>query len=449
MEDEMVTPSKGFSLSVFLLLFLFFLIIQNQHALAQTGVIRGTVTEEGTGNPIPDLQVDLYDSSTLNYVGYALTDASGNYTKSGLATGLYKIGFNVVSALNYIPEYFNNSSDLNGATAVSVTSGSETSGINAQLAQGGVIKGIVTEEGTGNPIPGLPVDLYNSSTLNNVGYALTDASGNFTKSGLATGSYKISFNLGSGLNYVPEYYNNAPDSDSAAIVSVTAGSETLGIDAQLAQGGVVKGTVTEEGTGNPIPGLQVYVYESSTLNYVGYAQTDASGNYTKLGLATGSYKISFNLGSGLNYVPEYYNNAPDSGSAAIISVTAGSETLGIDAQLAQGGVVKGTVTEEGTGNPIPGLQVDVYESSTLNYVGFAITDAFGYYTKSGLATGLYKMGFNVVSGLNYIPEYYNNATNLVGATPVSVTAGSETLGINAQLALARHLIFLPLIKKDH
>jgi protocatechuate 3,4-dioxygenase beta subunit len=261
--------------------------------------------------------------------------------------------------------------------------------------------------------------------------------------------YKIGFNVVRALNYIPEYFNNSSDLNGATAVSVTSGSETSGINAQLAQGGVIKGIVTEEGTGNPIPGLPVDLYNSSTLNNVGYALTDASGNFTKSGLATGSYKISFNLGSGLNYVPEYYNNAPDSGSAAIISVTAGSETLGIDAQLAQGGVVKGTVTEEGTGNPIPGLQVDVYESSTLNYVGFAITDAFGYYTKSGLATGLYKMGFNVVSGLNYIPEYYNNATNLVGATPVSVTAGSETLGINAQLALARHLIFLPLIKKDH
>ena len=62
--------------------------------------------------------------------------------------------------------------------------------------------------------------------------------------------------------------------------------------------GAFSGTVTLNGSGTPLSGVDIYVYDGSG-NYVGGTRTDGSGVYTVDGLATGSYRaVTYSANSG-------------------------------------------------------------------------------------------------------------------------------------------------------
>jgi hypothetical protein len=91
-------------------------------------------------------------------------------------------------------------------------------------------------------------------------------------------------------NFVPEYYNNRTSSSTADPVTVTAGQNTTGIDAQLEPGGSISGRVTNNsGVGIADVGVSAIV-DPSSLD-AGYANTDSDGNYTIKGLYSGNFRV--------------------------------------------------------------------------------------------------------------------------------------------------------------
>jgi len=216
---------------------------------------------------------------------------------------------------------------------VHVNSGADTGGIDAALAVGGSISGTVTDEATGDPLANICVDAFNQS---GPGWrsAQTDASGNYTITGLPAGDYKVQFyDCNTGL-YIGEWYNDKPDWSSADLVSVALGVNTGGINAQLGLPGSISGTVTDEATGDPLANICVNAFDASSGWSMSGAVTDASGNYTITGLPAGDYKVHF---SDCNwppvYAPEWYDDKPDVDSADIVHVNSGADTGGIDAAL--------------------------------------------------------------------------------------------------------------------
>ena len=399
------------------------------------GSISGTVTQEGPGTPLPDICVDVYDTSG-NGAGWGYTDAYGDYIVGGLPTGSYKVLFwdCLSSPGTYAAEYYNNKAGFDTADLVPVTAGSTTPNIDAELAVGGSISGTVTEEGTGTPLPDICVFVYGPSWIW-IFEGFIDVSGDYTVSPFPTGTYKVEFyDCGYPATHITEWYNNQPDFDSADPVAVTAGSTTSGINAALAVGGSIAGTVTEEGTGTPLADICVTVYDTN-WDYMGSAYTDSSGNYTAGGLATSDYKVEFyDCGYPATHITEWYNNEPDFDSATMVAVTAGSTTSGINAQLAVGGSISGTVTEQGTGSSLVDICVEIFDTSGYWGIG-GYTDASGDYTLGALPTGNYKVLFAdcFSSPATYIDEWYNNKPDFKSADLVAVTAGSTTSGINAQL----------------
>lgn len=220
------------------------------------------------------------------------------------------------------------------------------------LAATGTITGTVTAASGGAPIQNLTVIVFTSSH-SFVGSACTSSTGTYSAAGLATGTYVVEFYAGGGpcgapQNYVNQYYNNKASFQTADPVSVTEGSTTSGINAAMAAGGQISGTVTAASGGAPIQGIAVTVLDSSQ-NFVGSACTSSAGTYSVLGLVAGSYKVEFEAASGScgvpkDYATQYYNNKASFQTADPVSVTAGSTTGGIDAAMAAGGHISGTVT---------------------------------------------------------------------------------------------------------
>ena len=398
--------------------------------LAPGGSITGKVTNASSAG-IENVYIVIVDLSG-DYVNAAATDSAGNSTVPGLATGSYKVYFySRYAAENYVSEWYNDKADFDTADTVSVTAGSVTSGINAQLAAGGSITGKVTNASTAG-IENVNIYIIDLSE-NYVNDAYTDSAGDYTVPGLATGSYKVGFDTRDAAeNYAIEWYNDKAAFNTADTVSVTAGSVTSGINAQLAAGGSITGKVTDASNAG-IENVRIEIHDLSE-NYVIDASTDSAGDYTVNGLAPGSYKIYFNSRyAAENYVSEWYNGKANFDSADSVSVTAGSTTSGINAQLAPGGAISGTVTN-GLGTGINGIGVSVYDLYNNQIVTYA-TDSTGAYEARGIPSGSYKVYFDsYYAAENCISEWYDDKADFDSADAVSVTAGSVTLGINAVLS---------------
>jgi uncharacterized repeat protein (TIGR02543 family) len=200
----------------------------------------------------------------------------------------------------------------------------------------------------------------------------------------------------------------------------------------------LKGNVTNS-VGTAVEDVWVMVY-SSAGSYLTNNYTDSSGDYVMGDLSTGDYKVRFDtrMASGMLAV-EWYNDKDSLGAADLVSVAAGSTTSGIDAVLAEGGGIEGRVTNS-AGAGI--LSVIAYAYTTTGgFVSYDYTDSNGYYEIESVKSGNYKIKLDTTyaSG-DYITEWYNDKDSLGNADSVSVTAGSTTSGIDAELAAVLPLI---------
>jgi hypothetical protein len=290
------------------------------------------------------------------------------------------------------------------------------------------------------------------------GSATTNPDGTYTVTGVPAGTdYQVCFDGSSATGgssdasgYVGQCYNNQPRNGTRTPVTVTAGATTPAINAALAGGaGKVSGTVTDAGgTHHGLEGVWVNVQSPST-GAGGTARTAADGSYSLGGLAAATdYQVCFETpfgadgGSADSYVDQCYNNQSGNGMPTPVTVTMGATTPGINAALAGGaGDVLGTVIDAGgTHHGLANVKVHVWSPSTgADWTGMTAAD--GSYDQPGLPAGTdYKVCFDGSSGVTggssdasgYVAQCYNNQP-MGTPTPVTVTVGAATPGINAAL----------------
>jgi hypothetical protein len=100
------------------------------------------------------------------------------------------------------------------------------------------------------------------------------------------------------------------------------------------------------------------------------------------------------------------------------------------------GQISGTVTDTG-GHPLSGIEVCASSEATSisENEGCEKTSANGEFTITGLTVGSYTVQFGSPFGgtLNYVPQFYKEASSAAAAQQVAVSAGLTTTGINAKL----------------
>ncbi|MEO7803915.1 MAG: carboxypeptidase regulatory-like domain-containing protein [Actinomycetota bacterium] len=395
-------------------------------SLAAGAVITGRVTDDAA-SPIAGINVWAVGVSGSGYGYSAATAADGTYRMQALPAGDYKVRFESYD-LNYVTEYYNNKPDSASADVVHLAVAGTVSGVDAAMQTGGTIRGSVTNA------RGEPVRWASVSTRDGSGsyWSNTDATGSFVIDALPTGSYRVYFQAPYQFNYVSEYYNNRRLEGDADLVAVTAGAGVSGINAQLEDGGSITGRVTDE-AGLPVANAWVNANGGGPPGVYRSATTNTQGNYTIVGLPTGDYRVQFEGSYGSGLVTEYYNNKSSYMEANLVSVTEGQSTSGIDAQLATGGSITGTVTGP-TGQPLSNASVHATNLDASGLSEYTWTDSSGNYTLRGLPGGSYRVGFDGPYRSNYAPEWFDNKTDYNLANPVAVTQGSVTAGINAQLS---------------
>ena len=405
------------------------------------GTISGHVTATDGGAPIAGAQISVFDYASLisgrwQGFGGTQTDASGNYTLSGLPAGQYGVS---VSASGYATEYYDNVFSFRDANPVTVTATQNTPNINFSLELGGTISGRITDNVTGQPLINVSVDAERIDIpIIPCWGASSNQSGYYTISGLPFGQYKVRSPVGwgSGDNgYITEYYDNKESSSLADLVTVSAGSPNVtGIDFTPGIGGTISGHVAATDGGAPIAGAQITIIEYNSLSgswlHLGWAQTDASGNYTTTGLPTGTYAVQVMVAP---FLTEWYNGTYYPNIAEPVPVNAPGNTQNINFTLETGGSISGHVYQADGYTPISNLHVYATDNNTGQWMTGANTNVSGNYTLYLPAGSYYVRTCSSCSGLNYIDKWYNNVFNQNQATPVLVTIPNDTPNINFSL----------------
>ncbi|MBI5074886.1 MAG: carboxypeptidase regulatory-like domain-containing protein [Nitrospirae bacterium] len=381
---------------------------QNFTAQASTATysISGSVATSGGigpgGGPLSGVTMTLSGAAS----GTTTTNASGNYSFTGLATGNYTV----------TPAKPGNTfTPVNRAVTVS---GANVTGQNftAQASTATYsISGTVTSGGS--PLSGVSITLSGASS----GTTTTNASGNYTFTGLANGNYAVTPGLAG--------YTFTPTNRAVTISSANVSGQNFTAQASAATYSI-SGTVTSGG--NPLSGVTMTLSGAASST----TTTNASGNYSFSGLANGNYIVTPGL-AGYTFTPT--NRAVTISSANVTgqdftaqTVVPGNYSISGNVATSGGGIGPGG----GSGSPLSGVTMTLSGASS----GTTTTDASGNYTFSGLANGSYtvapsRTGYTftpvnravTISSANVTGQNFTAQAAVPGSYSIS---GTVTLGVS-------------------
>lgn len=400
--------------------------------LATGGNVSGTVRDYRGVQTGMSVQAFKVDGANMTWISSTTSGSNGTYQLKGLLGGTYKISFSDPTGL-HAPQYYGGSANPNLATIVSVSGGGSSTGIDANLAPGGVVDGRVNDS-VGH-LAGISVQAFKidgNGGMTWITSTTTNSQGRYYLRGLPTGNYKFSFTDPAGM-HVPQYYSGASSPNGATVVTVFSFWQEHNIDAVMASGGQISGTVGDGA--DPLAGMSIsaFLWDGVNMNWVTSTSTAANGTFTLKGLPAGNYKVSFTDPNGM-HVSQYFNAVSNPNAAQVIPVTTGATYAGVNAILAPAGNIAGAVTDGVS--PIAGMSVQAFKFDGVNMIwtASATTAANGTYILKGLGWGSYKISFSDPSGMR-VPQYFNGATGPGSATLVPLTVGVTTGGVDAALAM--------------
>ena len=418
-------------------------------ALATGGTITGTVS--AAGSPLAGVSVLIYASRYTQVGSSVTTNSAGVFSVVGLPAGTYFV--RTSNTQGYVDQVYAGvvcaraSCDVTKGTGVAVTQGTTRSGVDFPLVAGGTISGKVTAGNTGAAVSAM-VTVYNSSGYSVGSDVWNGGTGTYAITGLPTGSYYLEAEPSSSSGYLPQVYNGLSCGSSClpvtsgTAVTVTQGATTSGVDFALALGGAISGTVTAEGTGEALPGVIVSTQDATAYPPLPTATTNARGEFSLVGLATGTYHVR--TSNALGYVDGLFAGLPcpggscTVGSGTNVPVVQGTVTTGVDFVLSRGGSITGTVMAGGA--PASGVSIRLYNASG-GVVGSSVsTNDAGLYTFSGLASGTYYVRTSSVTA-GYLQQIYSgiqcgvSCPAVTTGTAVVVVQGAPTSGVDFSLQL--------------
>jgi protocatechuate 3,4-dioxygenase beta subunit len=283
--------------------------------LERGGSVAGTVRDEETGEPLPDIWVEIYLSmeggpGPRRYLA-AVTDAAGAYRIDGVPGGEQRV---VASAWDrgYELEFYREATTPETATPILIVPPAEVSGIDftlrrTQPGDSGIGGRVIAAEDE-HPLPGAVVTAISLNGY--AGFGLSDSSGSYWISGLPPDEYVV---LAAAPGRLGVFYDQALSWEDATPVRVDG--PTFGIDfALVATGGgrgVISGRVTDA-SGRGVGQAGIYAEPERTTSTSGFALSGTDGRYRITGLEPGRYRIRATR-PGMNdaYAPGAPGGPPD------------------------------------------------------------------------------------------------------------------------------------------
>jgi hypothetical protein len=326
----------------------------------------------------------------------------------------------------WAPEWYKDKFSQSKATKVALRLGKTARGINAVMQRGGEVLGAIS--GSDHRQLKHACAFLTDSSGQEFGQAFTNAKGQYTITGLESGSYRlvgVGACTGGMSDYAQTWYPHAGSIKKARVIKVRRGHRTSGINVVLEKLGTITGLVRLRGkTGEPLRGICVDVFSPTNPNDSGFATSGKGGKYVVEGLPADSYEVQAsasgcgNLG---NYAPAQYPHA--------VHVADARTTPGINLYMQPGGTLTGTVTDAATAKPLAGICV------SDGAFDFAVSGKNGRYKIDQLPAERTTVGFSggCRNAGSYAPQYYDDQVAKEAAQQVTVTAGQVTGGINAAM----------------
>ncbi len=295
-------------------------------------------------------------------------------------------------------------------------------------------KGPEVESTATGVIDGVPFGFIGLERTGGVAmYDLTDPTAPVFVQYLNTGDFSGNVLAGTAGDVSPEGLHvvepgDSPTGNALLLVAHEVSGTTAVIE--ITDEGVVAGTVIEDGTGSPLAGISVRLLDPSTAIPQAVTTTDVDGTYRFDGAVAGDHKLRFIDLDGA-HLPEFHPDAGTAATATSITVSPGATTT-VDAALAPGatGAITGTVREDGSGAPLPGISVRLLTTGHV-LVGGRTTAAAGNYRFGLRDHGSYIMRF-IDLDASHVNEYHFDSSTRAAATVITHDAWTTT--IDASLA---------------
>lgn len=303
------------------------------------------------------------------------------------------------------------------------------------LAAGATVSGTVSDEVTDLWIAGVDVCFQPQPEAFETECDETDATGHYEVPGLPAGGYYVRFSADrNNLKYITEFFDDAQGFLDRDLFNLEAGGATL--DAELAVGGAIAGTLSDETSGMPVAGVRACALDSQGF-WPRCVFSDGNGEYLLNGVPSGAFRVEYEGGNLVNYLYELYEDAATGASATHVAVTAPATSSGIDAELAPGAEILGRVSDVGSGAPAADVMVCAEEPAPGEYQACAWTDPAGAYAIRSLPAGTYLVSF----GLEYVPfggliagQWWQGAATAAEADPIVIAPPEARAGIDGQVA---------------
>ncbi|NOX29781.1 MAG: hypothetical protein GXP35_07015, partial [Actinobacteria bacterium] len=283
----------------------------------------------------------------------------------------------------------------------------------ASTGEPGSISGTVTDT-AGLGVSDISVTLFDyAGTV--VSTVTPYESGIYSFSDVDPGSYRVGF---SGFAYVDEWNDDEAELESAVSIELSNGQAVAGIDASLQRLGWIEGVFTNEFSSET----------SSTVTAGGRSNaTTADGGYRVDGLQPGVHNVVFHPRSILGQRHTVADVVVELGRGTVVNHTAEAKP-----DFHGAGLIAGTIIDT-RGQPISRVTITFvradsgYSSERMTRPG-----ADGAFVSSeGLADGDY---YVVVSHPSLVaPVWYPNGSDAASSTPVTVSGGGTTAGVEMTL----------------
>lgn len=276
-------------------------------------------------------------------------------------------------------------------------------------AEPSTISGTITAADTGLPVAGCAT-VYDLD-YNWAGGGCADDSGQWAAEVETGVSYKVEVSAQDPI-YRTQWSGGAQTFDEAAVVTAPTVVDTALEYSREVGDATLSGTITEDGTGDPLQGCATVYTEA--LDYVASACSDEGGHWSADRLVEGAgYKVEVEAWDGV-HLGEWADDAVDSEHADVITAPAT-----VDVGLARGGHLEGTLTRA-DGQPAAYVSVD---ATTTDADGGARTEAFTQTDDQGQWSVLVHPGEYSVHFTDYPTEQWAvGQTSAETATLFSVTA---------------------------
>jgi len=422
--------------------------------------ISGQVTDT-SGNALISHYINLYtwDGTSLTYQNSISTDEDGKYLLADIDSGEYYLEFSDFSGpyleQGYATEIPLEEQCMAYQVPLSISADKDLTDLNAQLTLGGSITGRVTNaSGAGIADVYVFADTWNgTSFIRQSSIPKTDADGNYTVVGLASGEHYLHFEKEDSAYLSQAYVDEIPFQygtiENKTPITIAAGQVLSNIDVQLSLAGSISGRVSNA-SGAGIPGVYVFADTWDGTAFIRQAsipQTDADGNYTVQGLTSGDYYLHFEKEESIYLSQAYADEIPFSYGnidfKTAVRIEPGQNFTNIDIQLTLAASISGRVTNA-DGEGISGVYVfaDTWDgSSFIRQASIPQTDADGYYTVPGLTSGDYFLHFEKPDGiyfsLGYLDEIPFEYGSIENKTALRIATGQVISNLDVQLSLGQ------------